>query len=98
MLYFLGLVSANRARADGSRKKPFRSLWAFLLWFGMLSVRAQPNQAAILNIGWRSNQLQLSIQNAVTGRVYQIQQRSGLGSSTAWIPQLLGAPGQTNLT
>jgi hypothetical protein len=51
-----------------------------------------------LNIGVRSNQLQLSILNAATGRVYQIQQRSNLNNSSLWAPQTLGAPGQTNFT
>jgi hypothetical protein len=60
--------------------------------------RAQSNAVPTLHIGSRSNQLQLSILNAVTGRVYQIQQRTSLGNSTIWTPQLLGTPGQTNFT
>src|ERR1044071_4927119 len=99
MRYFMGMGWSDRAGdgAVGILKSPFRGLLAFLaLCSGVVSGRAQSNPAPILNIGWRSNQLQLSIVNAATGRVYQIQQRSNLGSSTSWTPQLLSSPGQTN--
>ena len=99
MMYLMGMVSLDRA-ANGvvrSLKNPSR-LFSILFCFVTVTGRAQSNPAPILNIGWRSNQLQLSILNAATGRVYQIQQRSNLDKSTTWIPQLLSAPGQTNFT
>jgi hypothetical protein len=52
----------------------------------------------VLNVSWRSNQLQVSILNAATGRVYQIQRRGSLDNSTDWVPQFLTLPGQTNFT
>jgi len=56
----------------------------------------QSNPPPVLNIGWLSNQLQLSILNPATGRVYQIQGRSDLDKSTNWTQAFLGTPGQTN--
>jgi len=46
----------------------------FFLFLCLMTVtsRAQSNPAPVLNIASRSNQLQVSILNAATGRVYQI--------------------------
>src|SRR5262245_38429174 len=106
MMYFVGVVLLERARGSGltvrMRKSRSRSLLAILFPLFLCAVavtsRAQSSLAPILNIGFRSNQLQVTILNAVTGRVYQIQQRSNVNNSTSWMPQLLGAPGQTNFT
>ena len=59
---------------------------------------AQDGPPPILGIGRQSNLVQLSILNAATGRVYQIQQSSSLAPSTVWTQQYLTAPGQTNFT
>src|SRR5262245_61521412 len=103
MLYFVESVRLERAvdgRAVRRLRRAFRSLLAILCFSFLCLVaaasRAQTNSAPVLSIGWRSNQLQVSILNAVTGRVYQIQQRSDFKNSTSWTPQILGAPGQTN--
>jgi hypothetical protein len=106
MMYFaeVALMKSGGKRGSGGRilKSGFRRVFGilFFLFVCLTTVtgRAQSNAAPILNIGWRSNQLQVSILNAATGRVYQIQQRSNLGNSTSWTPQLLSARGQTNFT
>jgi hypothetical protein len=104
MMYFVEAVLLKRAGGGAIRVRKGllgslpSILFPLFLYFGTVTGRAQSNPAPILNIRCRSNQLQLSILNAVTGRVYQIQQRSGVGTSTSWTPHLLSAPGQTNLT
>jgi hypothetical protein len=106
MMYSLELVSLKLARRRGvvvrrlkiTSRSVLTTLFFLVVCLGRVASRAQPNPAPILNIGSRSNQLQLSILNAATGRVYQIQQRSGLDNLTSWTPQFLGAPGQTNFT
>src|SRR5580765_9014023 len=73
-------------------------VWFFLLCLTMPKARAQSNPPPVLNIGWFSNQLQVSIRNAAAGRVYQLQGRSSLDKSTNWMQAFLGTPGQTNFT
>src|SRR6478752_979563 len=106
MLYCVWSVCSERAM-DGETavrrlRSPFPNVIAtsffLLVWLVTVTMRAQPSVPPILSIGLRSNQLQLTILNVVTGRVYQIQQRTNLNSSTSWTSQILGAPGQTNFT
>ena len=66
--------------------------------FGLLTAiaHAQNVPAPILDIGYQSNLLQISILNAAGGRVYQIERSFGLGQSAVWTQQFLATPGQTN--
>src|SRR5437867_410274 len=106
MMYLRDVVSLKLQRASVISAGIFKSpLLRFhpILFFSFLCLmnvtsRAQSNPAPILNIGWRSNQLQVSILNAATGRVYQIERRSSLDNSSSWTPHLLTVPGQTNFT
>src|SRR5215471_6057687 len=72
------------------------ALW-FIVFFVLTAVgRAQTVSPPILSIGRQSGQLQISILNASTGLVYQIQQSGSLDSSSVWTQQFLTTPGQTN--
>src|SRR5215471_1000057 len=72
------------------------ALW-FIVFFVLIAVgRAQIVSPPILNIGRQSDQVQISILNAGTGRVYQIQQSGSLASSAVWTQRFLATPGQTN--
>jgi len=93
--------SATSIDAVKVRQSGFSRAWYFsllLLVTTSIIAQAQSNPAPRLSIGWLANQLQVSILNADTGRVYQIESRSKLDNSTAWTPQLLTVPGQTNFT
>ena len=58
--------------------------------------QAQIGPPPILSIGRQSNLVQVSILNAATGRVYQIQQSGSLDQSAVWTQQFLATPGRTN--
>ncbi len=75
-----------------------RSILSFTLFCLLPAIaQAQTDPPPILNIGYQSNLLQISILNAATGRVYQIQRSGSLDPSAVWTQQFLATPGQTNL-
>ncbi len=92
----MSVTSIQIIKARFPRLSPV--LCFLLLFLVAVAGRAQSDPPPILKMGWLSNQLQVSILNAPTGRVYQIQRRSSPDNSTNWTPYLLTVPGQTNFT